>query len=94
MNSVEAEWPEVEYLYPMSLTLLHSEWPKLHSFGHSECNRVKAPNVHAQHKQRELSQIYSSTSYMANCGAESAGRSRDCAPISSSNDWKTLSTQQ
>ena len=23
------------------LTLLHSEWPKLHSFGHSECNRVK-----------------------------------------------------
>ena len=24
------------------LTLLHSEQPKLHSFGHSECNRVKS----------------------------------------------------
>ena len=24
-----------------SLTLLHSEWPKIWSFGHSECNRVK-----------------------------------------------------
>ena len=23
------------------LTLLHLEWPKLCSFGHSECNRVK-----------------------------------------------------
>ena len=24
-----------------TLTLLHSEWPKLWSFGHSECNRVE-----------------------------------------------------
>ena len=24
----------------MHLTLLHSEWSKLQSFGHSECNRV------------------------------------------------------
>ena len=27
------------------LTLLHSEWPKLKSFGHSECNRVKKAPV-------------------------------------------------
>ena len=25
----------------LSLTLLHSEWPKLRGFGHSECKRVK-----------------------------------------------------
>ena len=27
------------------LTLLHSEWSKLHSFDHSECNRVKKLRV-------------------------------------------------
>ena len=25
----------------LSLTLLHSEWPKFRDFGHSECKRVK-----------------------------------------------------
>ena len=28
-------------MYPFTLTILHSEWPKLPSFGCSECNRVK-----------------------------------------------------
>ena len=36
-------FPEGNLLYP--LTLLHSEWPKLRSFGHSECNRVKSTPI-------------------------------------------------
>ena len=33
-------------VYQYTLTLLHSERPKLHSFGHSECNRVKKAAQH------------------------------------------------
>ena len=33
------KWQKIMEVYPYKITLLHSEWPNLHSFGCSECNR-------------------------------------------------------
>ena len=39
------ELPWLQYGWNSYLTLLHSERPKLYSFGLSECNRVNMPGV-------------------------------------------------
>ena len=38
--ATEANRKAQKLLKTAIITLLHSEWPKLWSFGHSECNRI------------------------------------------------------
>ena len=51
-------------IYVVYLTLSHSEWPKLQSFGHSECNRV---NKLCQGDLKEGLHVCSYTRFLQSC---------------------------